>query len=74
MLEVLEYCVTAKSKVEILQHISLSKQSKNFHQYLEPMISKGLIERTQPDKPTSKHQKYFTTAKGKSLFISNNNA
>ncbi|MET3129601.1 ATP-dependent DNA helicase RecG [Arcicella rosea] len=73
MLEVLKYCVIAKSKVEILQHISLSKQSKNFHQYLEPMISKGLIERTQPDKPTSKHQKYFTTSKGKSLFINNHN-
>jgi len=37
------------------------------------MISKGLIERTQPDKLTSKHKKYFTTVKVKYLLISHNN-
>lgn len=38
--------------------------------YLEPLVKAGWIERTLPDKPTSPHQKYRLTAKGRAWLVS----
>ena len=38
-------------------------------QYLEPLLSSGLLERTIPDKPHSSRQKYRLTAEGQAFLV-----
>ena len=40
---------------------------RTFHSYLDQLLSAQLIERTIPEKPTSRLQKYRLTKKGKAL-------
>lgn len=47
--------------------LKLSNQTKNFKTYIEPLLEKGLLQRTVPDRPNSKFQAYFTTERGKIL-------
>lgn len=57
LLEVMEsYPQSAKELMERLQLKSLISFRKN---YLNPALQLGLIEMTEPDKPTSRNQKYF---------------
>jgi ATP-dependent DNA helicase RecG len=67
MTETLIFCDIAKTKVEILEHIGLKKQTKNFKEYIEPMVEMGFLKRTIPEIPTSKNQKYITTIEGNKL-------
>jgi hypothetical protein len=67
MIYTLMYCDVAKSKVEILEHIGLKKQTKNFKEYIEPMVELGFLKRTIPEIPTSRNQKYITTIEGNKL-------
>jgi ATP-dependent DNA helicase RecG len=67
MIDTLNYCHVAKSKIEILNHIGLSNQTKNFKENIEPMIDCGLIKRTIPENLTSKNQRYITTKRGNKL-------
>jgi ATP-dependent DNA helicase RecG len=67
MAETLIYCDIAKAKVEILEHIGLTKHTKNFKEYIEPMVEMGFLKRTIPEIPTSRNQKYITTIEGNKL-------
>jgi len=64
---VLSFCSSPKSRGEILQHINLSKHSKNYERYIVLLIDRLLLERTIPDSPKSPNQKYVTTDFGKEL-------
>jgi ATP-dependent DNA helicase RecG len=55
----------AEKKGEILSEIVLTNHPKNYTKYLLPLIDKGWLEYTEPDKPTSPNQWYKTTAFGK---------
>lgn len=51
--------------------LELKGRDNFLKKYLEPALSLGLIEMTQPDSPRSPTQKYRLTAKGKKLLKEN---
>ncbi len=59
--ELLEFCSEPRSKKEIMAYMGFS-DSKHFgNVYLKPLLSKGKIRMTLPDKPNSRNQKYVRT-------------
>ena len=66
-IDIIDYLKYEKSREEILNHIDLINHTKNFNNYLKPLIVYGLIELTIPDKPNSQFQKYRLTEKGRKL-------
>jgi ATP-dependent DNA helicase RecG len=61
---VLEFCENAKSSVEIMNMLEL-KDKKYFRTVIvKPLIEKGLLELTIPDKATSSKQRYRRVKNG----------
>ena len=67
MIDTLIYCDIAKTRVEILEHIGLTNHTRNFKEYIEPMVEMGFLKRTLPEIPTSRNQKYIITIEGNKL-------
>ena len=57
---------------EIQEKLNLKNRDYFRKNYLVPAIEQGLVALTLPDKPTSKHQKYYLTEKGKDILASLN--
>lgn len=57
---ILELCISSKSKKEIADFLSLKDIRNLTELYIKPLIEKGKLQMTLPDKPTSKNQKYIT--------------
>ena len=57
------------SAVECMDRLRLSHRPTFRGNYLNPALEAGLIERTVPDKPNSRLQKYRLAEKGRSLEI-----
>jgi len=53
--------------LECMQRLKLSHRPTFRANYLNPALAAGLIDRTIPDKPNSRLQKYRLTAKGRAL-------
>ena len=53
---------------EVRLAFSLKSRRRLRETYLQPALAAGLVERTLPDKPNSRLQKYRLTAKGRSWF------
>jgi len=69
---ILEFCQQPRKRKEILEDcLGVSNQTKNFKTHLEPLIQKGLIQVTIKDKPSSQHQKYILSRKGKVILYIN---
>jgi hypothetical protein len=45
----------------------LYNNSRNFDNYIKPLLEIGWLKQTIPDKPTSKNQQYVTTTFGNNL-------
>lgn len=61
---VLEICMRPKKRQEILHKLDLYNNYKNYETYIKPLVDKGWITLTIPDRPTSKNQQYRTTPDG----------
>ena len=57
--EILSYCTVPKSLVDIMSHLGL-KDRVNFKRlYIDPLLAEGKLSMTEPDRPTSRNQKYM---------------
>ncbi|TFH53028.1 AAA family ATPase [Actinomyces viscosus] len=56
---------TAASRAEIMNALGITNQTRAFQRHVEPLIEAGLVERTIPDKPTSRLQRYRITDAGR---------
>ena len=66
-----ELMVSDKSKVELLNALSLSNSYGNYKRHILVLINNGFVEMTQPDKHTSRTQRYKITEKGRILLLQN---
>ena len=63
---VLKFCSEKpRSRSEILEHLGLTNDTRNYRNNVLPLIDLGLIRMTLPDTPNNKNQKYVLTTKGK---------
>ena len=59
-IKILEFCKEPHSKKEIMKYMEY-KHARNFTiLYLKPLLEKGLLQMTIPEKPNHKNQKYIT--------------
>ena len=65
--KILAFSLLPKSRKEIMDMLGLIMHTKNYERHIVPLLKKGLLSMTFPDKPTSKNQKYIVTEKGKEL-------
>jgi ATP-dependent DNA helicase RecG len=54
-----------QSREYMLQQLRLSNNRKNYLRFMHPLIQMGWLAMTLPHKPTSPHQQYYTTRKGR---------
>lgn len=60
---ILRFCTIPRSKKEIAEYMGY-KDAKSFGiRYIRPMIDRGKLTMTIPEKPSSRNQKYKTTGK-----------
>ena len=57
---ILEFCKEPKSVKEIMEYIGLRHRPTFMYDYLNPLLEKGKLQMTIPDKPKSRNQKYVT--------------
>ena len=55
---VIQFCSIPRSAREILEHIGYSYHPTNINKFIKPLLERGFIEMTVPEKPNSKNQKY----------------
>ena len=59
MKQIIEFCRKPKSANQIMQKFNLERSYFRRH-YLNKMLKSGELQRTEPDKPKSKNQKYYS--------------
>ena len=65
--DVLEFCSKEeKSRAEIFEFLEMANSTLNSKKHIVPLIENELLQMTEPNKPKSKNQKYYTTEFGQS--------
>ena len=62
--KILRFCLSPQSRKDILEHIGLTNHPKNYEAHIVPLLQKGLLRLTVPEKPRSSKQRYVTSPKG----------
>ncbi len=65
--KVLQLCLSERTLLEIMGEMQLTSRNKFRKNFILPLLGLSLIERTVPDKPNSRNQKYRITSKGKEM-------
>ena len=58
--DLIDYCKLPRTRAELQDYCGLSGRSNFREKYLNPLLQRGLIKMTIPDKPNSKNQKYYS--------------
>ena len=61
--KILDYCMTPKTRNEIQDFCEISSRPYFSQTYLKPLLEKKKLLMVYPDKPKSKHQRYYTNLK-----------
>ena len=65
--KILVFALIPKNRKELMDLLGISMHTKNHERHIIPLLAKGFLAMTLPEKPNSKNQKYITTEKGKEL-------
>ena len=65
--KVLQLCMTERTLLEIMGEMQLTSRNKFRKNFVIPLLNLHLLDRTVPDKPNSRNQKYRITSKGKEM-------
>lgn len=60
--KVIKFCSEAKTTSEIMAFLGLKSRPSFKMRVLDPMLERGLLKMTIPEKPTSRNQKYIAAA------------
>ena len=60
LIQLIEFCKKPRTRAELQEYCELMGRRNFSTKYLTPLIEKGIIKMTLPDKPTSKNQKYYS--------------
>lgn len=58
--KIVDFCKIPRSRAEIANYLDLGFQSYVITTYVTPLVKKGLIKLTLPDKPRSSKQHYYS--------------
>lgn len=64
MAELIDFCIVARSRVEIQNFCGIKSQDYFRNKILNPLLKGGKLKRTIPDKPNSSKQKYIKSVTG----------
>ena len=64
---VLQKCIQESGIIDLMAVAQRTNRSKFREAVINPLLDKGLLEMTIPDKPNSSKQKYRITPKGKEI-------
>ena len=67
VLTVLRVCSTPQKSADLQKLLGLKHRETFQRNYLDPLLAKGWIARTIPEKPKSRMQRYLTTDAGQHL-------
>lgn len=59
-MKIIEFCKQEKNIFEIMNYIGYKNRTRFRRDYIKPLVEKGMLKMTIPDKPTSKNQKYIS--------------
>lgn len=58
IMKIIEFCKQERNIFEIMNYIGYKNRTRFRRDYIKPLVEKGILKMTNPDKPTSKNQKY----------------
>ena len=59
-MKIAEFCKQERNIFEIMQYIGYKNRTRFRRDYIKPLVEKGILRMTIPDKPTSRNQKYVS--------------
>lgn len=58
--KIIIYCEEPKTAIQIMNYLGYKNIKRFRRDYIKPLVEKGILKMTIPDKPTSRNQKYIS--------------
>jgi ATP-dependent DNA helicase RecG len=59
-LAILRYCTVPRNREAITEHLGLKTKGYSMRKYIQPLVDRGLLLMSKPEKPSSKNQTFQT--------------